>query len=289
MGKHFSNELFHFVGQAHPTNEEKNFTILVKVLNDGWISHPPHKREWGATSLTLDLDKSLLTGQMVVPEMVCFCDIPLEHLGGHIEKYGRFGLSLNKDYAVRYGARPVTYFPMHDGDKSGVYGSPEILDFEAAYKGFVKHILHSHGDLPGCRTLTKIAETPLQAVTAVDSMFKRGIFAYVKVFNADLAEDDPDYFYAEKEWRRLGNIGFSPAEVQHVVVAPGFAGRLSKPYPLTRGRLRNAPEVKANVVLWLHFTARLGRRNLVPRTKYLVLRTARCVRRTEAGSRSTRY
>jgi len=168
---------------------------------------------------------------MLVPEMVCFCDIPLEHLGGHIEKYGRFGLSLNKEYAIHCGARPVTYFPTHGDDRSSVYGSTEILDFEAAYKGFVKHILHSHGELPDSRTLTKIAETPLQAVAAVNNTFQRGIFAHVKVFNADLAEDNPDYFYAEKEWRRLGNIKFSPAEVQHVVVAPGFADHLSKAVP----------------------------------------------------------
>ena len=105
-----SNELFHLVGRLSPTNDEKNYGVLVKILRDGFVTHPPHVPEWGPIRLTLDLSKSLRSGAMLVPEIVCLCDISFDHLALHVEKYGRFGLSIDKSYAIKRGARPVSYF-----------------------------------------------------------------------------------------------------------------------------------------------------------------------------------
>ncbi len=42
--------------------------------------------------------------------MVCFCDIPLSQLIGHINRYGRYGLGMSKEWGRREGLNPVIYF-----------------------------------------------------------------------------------------------------------------------------------------------------------------------------------
>jgi len=42
--------------------------------------------------------------------MVCFCDIPLSRLTGHINTYGKYGLGMSKEWGIRKGLNPVIYF-----------------------------------------------------------------------------------------------------------------------------------------------------------------------------------
>src|SRR5690606_12566743 len=42
--------------------------------------------------------------------MKCFCDIPLGMIQKHIHTYGRFGIGITKDYAMRNYITPVFYF-----------------------------------------------------------------------------------------------------------------------------------------------------------------------------------
>jgi len=42
--------------------------------------------------------------------MVCFCDIPLSQLIGHINTYGKYGLGMSKEWGIREGLNPVIYF-----------------------------------------------------------------------------------------------------------------------------------------------------------------------------------
>jgi len=41
--------------------------------------------------------------------MVCFCDIRLSQLMSHIDRYGKYGLGLSKQWGVRRGLNPVIY------------------------------------------------------------------------------------------------------------------------------------------------------------------------------------
>ena len=50
-------------------------------------------------------------------------------------------------------------------------------------------------------------------------------------FDADLPDDSPDNYYLEREWRKHGNLKFTPADVVRVIVASGFEDRLRSDVP----------------------------------------------------------
>ncbi|RKR65134.1 abortive phage resistance protein AbiGi (putative antitoxin) [Yokenella regensburgei] len=77
----------------------KEIESLKSILSSGYfrasyakesIIGPDSKREFG------------------IP-MVSFCDIRLSHLYEHIKKYGRFGVGLKKEWAIKHGLNPVSY------------------------------------------------------------------------------------------------------------------------------------------------------------------------------------
>ncbi|MCU5537234.1 abortive infection system antitoxin AbiGi family protein [Bacillus cereus] len=51
--------------------------------------------------------------------MTCFCDIHLKRLNPHMEKYGKFGIGLEKDWGIQSGVQPIQYIninsPLHKG------------------------------------------------------------------------------------------------------------------------------------------------------------------------------
>src|SRR5258708_6962023 len=101
--RYTSDELFHFVGRAHPNDHEANYETLLKVLRGGHISHPPHDPNWGKTRQEFNWDKGLITEELIVPTVTCYCDIPMECLKLHTSKYGQFGLSFDRELLIRYG------------------------------------------------------------------------------------------------------------------------------------------------------------------------------------------
>jgi hypothetical protein len=249
MGRHFSDELFHLVGHKHPQDDEANYQLLLAVLRDGWISHWPHDKGGGGTVVTYDPTKSLVRGELVVPEMVCFCDIPLEHLQDHVVKYGRFGLSITKQFGISWGARPVTYVPLYDGDRSGPYGRAMLTAIESTFRGFKAHILEPYGDAdPPGRNPKQIPSSPKAAADAVDTVLLKDVLAYLKPFDSELPEQHADYFYAEKEWRRLGNMKVNPGHVRRIVVAREFEARFADECPRYANKLDLTPDHNAPLV-----------------------------------------
>jgi hypothetical protein len=107
--RYISDELTHFVGRAC-SSEDAIYSLLIKIMQSGWITHPPHTPSHEATTVlhvTNQLKHSDNRAYSV--SAVCFCDIPIEDLSLHMRKYSRFGIAFKKAYLISKGANPVFY------------------------------------------------------------------------------------------------------------------------------------------------------------------------------------
>lgn len=243
MGRYFSDELFHFVGLRDPQNDERNYSILKKILSEGCITHPGPdaltNAGWGVTSVAVDWSKTLVSTsqELIVPTVICLADIPLEHLEVHVTKYGAFGLALSKAQFLKHGARPVTYIPISITDKGSAYGKELLRNIEQTYRGFHEHvagplrkrrrsIMHVIGSKPA---------SPEDAIIGLDSIVAKDFLAFIKVYDSALPPDHPECYYAEREWRKYANQRFQPSDVLRIVVRKSYAQRLCREMPTFAG------------------------------------------------------
>jgi hypothetical protein len=230
--RYVSDELFHFVGRKNPLDHEKNYQTLLKLLDSKCVSHPPHNPNISSHKITFNWDKNLLTEELIVPTVTCFCDIPFEGLEIHTQKYGMFGISFSRDLVIRYGARPVIYIPVHKNNFMSIYGINMLSDLEQIYRGFYEQVIEPIAKTTWSTTMGEKPNSPENACLAVDSILTKEFLSYLKPFNAELADEHPDNFYLEREWRKFGNLQFQPIEVKHILVAKEFANRLEVERPI---------------------------------------------------------
>ena len=83
-----SNTLFHFT---------KRKEDLLSILKNGFWPQYCKEQSIIIPSITY-----------FIP-MVCFCDIPLSHIGRHMQKYGNFGIGLTKNWGAAHRLSPITY------------------------------------------------------------------------------------------------------------------------------------------------------------------------------------
>lgn len=191
-----SRELTHFVGSKLRPNSEKQFELLVKILESGVLSPRPdnmpswYNRFYGGPI-------SLKGGEMY-PQFccVCMCDIPLGDLNIHIKKYGEFGLAFPKSFLVPKGATPVFYV---------AHNAPYIFSEQPLAERFVdmanrfQHFFDLAEFAPGA--------IPVELRNAWDFMLQQ-VLAYIKVFDSGASDDAKDNYYMEREWRLVGGFKF---------------------------------------------------------------------------------
>jgi hypothetical protein len=227
-----SDELFHFVGRANPNDHEANFKMLCRVLEGRTISHPPHDGTWGQTSITVDPSGFIHAERLIVPTVTCYCDIPREALSIHTRKYGEFGLSLSCHYLIQYGARPVTYIPMRPDDYAGAHSGTRVLStLQATYLGLRNQLLSAAGERPGSSAPTRQPDSPETAMSHLKRTLEVDVLAFIKPYDSTLNDHADDYYYAEREWRKHGNMKFEPVDVITVVVPPDFVERAKEALP----------------------------------------------------------
>jgi CO dehydrogenase/acetyl-CoA synthase epsilon subunit len=243
MPRFISNELFHFVGRRHPKNHEGNYLNLKQVLESGRISHPPHDSDWGTTQIVVNTSKSLDSEELVVPTITCYCDIPFESLGLHLQKYGHFGISFSKDFLIQFGARPVIYVPLHPNNWGSPFGRSLLHDIEAVYKGFKSQILPivDSNDITRSRSIGVEPKSLQEAVLALDSVFSKDFLAFIKPYDAQLSLEDTNYYYAEREWRKFGNLKFESSNVTRIVVDRTYLKRARMEFPEYADKIYVAP------------------------------------------------
>lgn len=244
--QYISAELFHFFGRSAPLDHERNYKLLRTVLTSGCISHPPHDLGWGTVAYSLDISKRLAREEMFVPTVTCYCDIPYEQLGPHISKYGSFGLSFSRHHLTKVGARPVTYVPCRPDDWRGVFTGQTLLkELEATFVGVHQQRAVLAPDVDGKRTGVGLETLPKSAAEALEKSehtLALRVLAFIKPYESTLDESDPNYYYSEREWRKLGNLMFEPNDILRVVVDHSFLARAREELPAFRDRLCSIPE-----------------------------------------------
>jgi hypothetical protein len=129
--RYVSSELSHFVGRDK--SEEEQYSLLVKILRSGWLTHGPNHDPTVARTAGLDFSKPISTDEAIKYQVVCFCDIPENDLSIHVNKYSRFGLAFKKEFLIDAGACPVFYVANEGRVPAGAVFNPG--DFMSRIQG----------------------------------------------------------------------------------------------------------------------------------------------------------
>ncbi|MEP0366489.1 MAG: abortive infection system antitoxin AbiGi family protein [Cyclobacteriaceae bacterium] len=133
--------------------------------------------------------------------MICFCDIPLSEIGGHIEKYGGYGIGLSKGWAVNKGLNPVIYLESNSYlAKTMKEGRNQLSWFmwdAVADKDFLK------------KHLTKF-KSPLWNIDDI-SIYALNYGRFIKNYSETIKEKVNRY-YDEREWRYVPPVNIGELE-----------------------------------------------------------------------------
>lgn len=236
--KHFTDDLFHFVGYRHPKNRNENYKILQSVLREKQIRRMSWPGDPNVVGIIFNPAQSLKVGELMISNTICFCDMRPNELGIHMGKYGEFGLSFHRGFLMRRGCRPMTYVPHLLDDFLSIHGrtlTRNVLNsYTAAEKALDKEVANrkSSGGVDSC------AEETIKAFNGLLDVYQRDFMPFIKTYDAHLSEDDTQNFFMEREWRQFGALNFEPDQVASIVVAPGFAEQLTKEFPEYVGRIK---------------------------------------------------
>lgn len=244
--RYISKELLHFVGRG--INVDDQFNLFLKILSKGWILHPPHNPNQSG-NLTVNPNTLISKNEMYAPEITCFADIPTEDISLHMQKYSSVGLSFSKDFVANAGGVPVHYLPTNANVKRfrnltaadmqkiiTDYGQEALMEqmYENIPKGqhfdemlseyhqlfsIFNNLVEQTSQSSGVSELSK-------RVRELERFFSFHLFSYFKFFDHRKADDDPENYYFEREWRIVGNLKFTNDDVKTVL----FPSKFSKPF-----------------------------------------------------------
>jgi hypothetical protein len=251
--RYVSTELAHFVGRGLAAEEQ--YQLLIKIINEGWITHPPHNPNISG-NLSVNNAAKFSANEIYSPEIVCFCDIPLADLGIHISKYSPFGLSFSKDFVVKQGGCPVFYMPLQANVRISKDVSPEeavqLLKeggadslFEEIGKGeYFDRMIQEYHSLINMffkiimdNRLTPGVPQEHQRLMKLQQFLDFHIFSYIKFYDHTSAEEHDDNYYLEREWRIVGNLHFAMTDIETVFMSKEYAPRFREDCPLYNSQL----------------------------------------------------
>ena len=228
-----SKYLTHFVGRDKSTAEQ--YEILKKILIRRWLTHAPHL-EQPTLNTEIHRSRAFSENDMLMPAMLCFCDVPEEHLRIHTGKYSQFGIAFEKAYLVARGANPVMYVARnstaprkrpefrrpptkttvthqeYEALKSKPAAAEKFAD-EPRSALFDEHVKEMFDLLYAKEPFAKSQGKEWEALAdlmirdkVMWMFFIQHLLAYIKFFDDTLHLEDPDNFCMEREWRRFGNL-----------------------------------------------------------------------------------
>jgi hypothetical protein len=230
--RYVSPELTHFVGRRlSEDQQDQQYSLLVNdILKAGCLMHPHFDRPPKE-----GLSGSPLVGGTAAPDVddteaaywqgICFCDIPVTDLEIHMKKYSRFGLSFLKPFLVDKGANPVLYVAKNSQALAfglpGSHSGYDVWPRHKVFEGNIQLIEDYRGKLPD--TLRYF----------LDML----VFAFIKYFDDSTSDEDEANVYMEREWRVLGDVNFTLADVYRVFMPERYAERFRADLPDYKGQL----------------------------------------------------
>lgn len=228
--RYISNELTHLVGGKLESYEEQ-YNILIKILEEGYITYPPHERkDLNARELITNYTADFTKNEMYVSSMVCFCDIPVSDLSIHINKYSPFGLSFDKTFIAHKGGGPVYYVPKTAAPVWPV-GQDSGQNRGHVFDQNIKECYHLLDDLICANNVWS------DRTRIVQSFLSTTMFAYTKCFDHTLMDKHDDNYYFEREWRILGNLRFNIRDIRRIIIPETYAAKFRKDFPDYCGQL----------------------------------------------------
>jgi hypothetical protein len=184
-----------------------------------------------------DGQKNLSTNEAVRCTSVCFCDIPVATLGVHMKKYGPFGVAFAKPFLVKLGATPVHYVTRNATHRTVGIGPTTVGGWFDELRKELQNFAHDLSAYVEAREgrpqfLFKLSppDTPpghrlLGRFSTLHNDLEFLVFGHLKFFAVGLAEDDPDNFYMEREWRVPEGVAFRLKDIARVILPREFVDR----------------------------------------------------------------
>lgn len=64
------------------------------------------------------------------------------------------------------------------------------------------------------------------------------VFGYIKTFDPALADEHPDNYYMEREWRVIGQVHFRSCDVSRILVPTSFVEQFRLDVPEYEGQVQ---------------------------------------------------
>ena len=185
---------------------------------------------------------------------VCFCDIPVTTLGVHMKKYGPFGVAFAKQLLLRSGATPVHYVARNARHRGVGIGPRTVGDWFDQLRKELQNIAHDLGSYVEMHEgrpqfLAKLSPPNTQPghrlmgqLSALQNELEFLVFGQLKFFTVGLAENDPDNFYMEREWRVPEGLAFGLDNITRIIMPREFADQFRADVPEYSGPITIAEE-----------------------------------------------
>jgi hypothetical protein len=251
--RYVSDDLLHCVGRALEDDDQR-YDLLINIVRSGLLTRPPRK---GFAGFRMNMYVDVCSNELLDSQIICFCDIPFPDLAVHMAKYSRFGLSFPKTFLIRQGANPVFYIARRSMLPANVWPQSKPIIRSKHYKDPYDvqpaapdpvtrcDYFNAAAALYNSEYTYRFAITPMpdqqtnefQRVADLNQFLTFQFFAFLKFFDPDLTDEDPDNYYMEREWRILGDVVFQQADIQRLVIPAAYKDRVTADLPNFKGAI----------------------------------------------------
>lgn len=221
--RYYSNIYWHFTGSPKGI-DWREVRRPADIKSQGPVLDPATAKDTLKLILT---SKKLLArctervvAELETAQFCCVTDIPLKDLPSHAPYYGKVAIGFKAE-SVHRSFLPVMYIPTESMPVVELMVPNRKLT-EMAYD-YLKY-QGSFQEQQAMKLMTQAANNK-EAVRKPDAEAMKGfLMNFVKVTDFDPAPENT--FYREREWRNIGDFGFTVDDIAAVVVPESFIGEV---------------------------------------------------------------